>query len=96
MVKLNEVLDTAVEAGFEYVIVFRIDGEIGVAIGLNAFHPKIILALNEYIKLMKFFNIEFTPEFYKVNGMKIRFQDIPVIFSSPNDDNSTPRKGAYM
>jgi len=96
MVKLEEVLNTAVEAGFDYVIIFRIDGEIGVAIGLNALHHKINQVLNEYIELMKNMNVQFTPEFYNVKGEKISFKDIPMIFSIEKDDTQIPRKGGYM
>jgi len=96
MTTLEEVLNTAVEAGFDFVIIFRIEGEIGVAIGLNALHHKINMVLNEYIQLMKNLGVQFTPEFYNVKGMKIRFQDIPMVFSIDKDDQSTPRKGAYM
>jgi len=95
MNNLDKILNQAVEGGFEYVIVFKIDGEIGVAIGFNAFHPKINVALNQYIELMKNVGVKYEVEFYNVKGTKVKFQDIPMVFSI-EEDNTPHRKGAYM
>jgi len=96
MVKLDDLLNTAVEAGLDYVILIKVNGEIAVAVGLNAFSHKINSALNEYLNLMKNMGISYEIEFYNVKGEKITFKDIPMVFTVEKEDNTLTRKGAYM
>jgi len=99
MLSLNEVLDTAKRANFDYTIVFYDETKaIKLAVGLNGLTKKINDTLNSYIQLLNYLGIKYTIEIYDVRtGQQISIMDVPMFFNVDQEiQNSTTRPGGYM
>jgi hypothetical protein len=98
MPTVQEVIELAKKAGFEYVIIFSNNkGEIKLAMGLNGLTKTINDVITSYLKLLKYFNVNYSVEFYNVSTKeKIDFMDIPMYFSVEETGSITTRPGGYM
>jgi len=106
MPSIDEVINSAKQYGFEYVIMFVdkkfVDekGEVKVAIGLNGLTKKIVDVINSYVRLLDNFNVKYAKVVYDVRANKeITILDIPLyltVTEDVNTNNFLPRPSGYM
>jgi len=99
MPSIDEVLDTAKTAGFEYTIMFINEkGDVRVAIGLNGLTKKISDAINSYIELLNNLGAKYTIGIYDVRTrQQITILDIPMYFTIVEETQPfSNRPGGYM